>query len=761
MPTPRRRVRRESSVEVAAVPLLAVVAAVAAALAGCHPTGTPVVDPIYAALLAGTLVLAAGRASRGAILWLGVVTAALCRSWLLVPGVCVLVLAFAGTGLRERKPALSALTAALAVNVVLRWPTVGFQGATALVAAAALGPILVSGARALSRRARRWAAVAALGVGTAVVVLVVPVAVAALLSRHQIQQGVSAADAALRRLSDGDTASAQQELRSASADFTVSSARLGAWWTAGARLVPVAAQQRQGLSTAAAVADTVSTFTGSQMSRLDYSRFRYQQGGIDLSQVQSVGQPLAAMDALYRRETTRLSRSTSGWQVPPLADNVAKLRRDLDRAVSATGTARLAVERAPSLLGANGPRRYFVAFLDPAESRGLGGLLVWYGVLTANDGHLKLSSDGEALKVGEELASAGGGHVTGLAEYMARYGRFGPQDSFIDAPYSPDLPTDTQVVSQLFGQAGGGPIDGMLVLDPASLQTLVSVTGPLEVPGLGRLTGTNTADVLLRSQYTLYPGPGERSTREGALDAALHDAAERVSGGSLPGIRPLVQALGADVKRGDLLFWSVHPQDSRLLDATGLAGAFPSRDGGDLLSVVTQNAANNKLDAYLKSSVTDHVVYDPGTGRVDATVDVLLRNTASSTGLPAEVVGSYNGSGLPQGTDLLWTTLYSPLRLSSVTVGGVAGSFPASAEFGVEAYSGYVKVPAGASVLSVFHLTGRVRPGGYRLTVHDQPMAIGGTTAVVVARSGLKSGTGATWDPTGDLNAFRLFRFGS
>jgi hypothetical protein len=178
------------------------------------------------------------------------------------------------------------------------------------------------------------------------------------------------------------------------------------------------------------------------------------------------------------------------------------------------------------------------------------------------------------------------------------------------------------------------------------------------------------------------------------------------------------------------------------------------------MSVVTQNAANDKLDSYLKRSVTDHVIYDPATGRVDATVAVVMQNTAPTAALPPEVVGSYAGSGLAPGTDLLWTTLYSPLRLTSVDVGGRAESFPSSSEFGVAAYSGYIKVPAGASVTTIFHLSGRVQSGGYRLTVHDQPMATGGQTSVVVSRPGGASDSGTTWDTTGNLNAFRLFRSG-
>ncbi|WP_396229763.1 DUF4012 domain-containing protein, partial [Frankia sp. CpI1-P] len=42
------------------------------------------------------------------------------------------------------------------------------------------------------------------------------------------------------------------------------------------------------------------------------------------------------------------------------------------------------------MLGANGPRTYFIAFQNNAEIKGTGGLLGVFGVLTANHGKVDL-----------------------------------------------------------------------------------------------------------------------------------------------------------------------------------------------------------------------------------------------------------------------------------------------------------------------------------------------------------------------------------
>ena len=47
-----------------------------------------------------------------------------------------------------------------------------------------------------------------------------------------------------------------------------------------------------------------------------------------------------------------------------------------------------AAEIAPPLLGMDEPRRYFVAILNPNESRGIGGFLGTWAIMTADSGRL-------------------------------------------------------------------------------------------------------------------------------------------------------------------------------------------------------------------------------------------------------------------------------------------------------------------------------------------------------------------------------------
>ena len=154
------------------------------------------------------------------------------------------------------------------------------------------------------------------------------------------------------------------------------------------------------------------------------------------------------------------------------------------------------------------------------------------------------------------------------------------------------------VVAQLYAQAGGGHLDGVAV-DPEALASLLSLSGPVHVPGFGQLDASNAANLLLKGQYALYPDPHSKACGGTSSKRPYAGPFNDCPPDRCPSRSP-ASALDPVVRQGRLLLWSFHPADQPLLRRLGLDGAFPARRGGDLLSVVTQNAAANKIDVYLQ-----------------------------------------------------------------------------------------------------------------------------------------------------------------
>ena len=760
---PRLSARRRRRASGATVLALAIASAIGGALAGCHPTGTRFVDPMYAALFAAFVTFVSSRASRETLLVFTAVAVVMSRSWLEVPAALALLVAFFSVFPEHSRRRVGALVGALGVQALLRWSPVVFSGATAVVAGATLVPLLASAYRRIPRVHRRRAIRAVLVIGAAAIVLSIPAAVAVALVRADTVSGQRAAQVALDDVSNGSSASATSELRTAKAEFEAASSKLGSWWASVAALVPVVAQQRQALASGAATARDLVAAAEREAPVFNLRALRYHKGQVDVGRISAMLGPARRLDRSLVDATDRLGRLQSPWLVGAVQSRLRSFDQRLQRATASTELAVKAIPLMPGMLGADGPRHYFLAFVTPSESRGLDGILGAYGELTAVNGHLSLTVSGpdESLNAALPL---GGGTLTGPADYLARYGQFGPASFFQDVTFSPDFPSVADVISQLYPQAGGERVDGVLMVDPYGLARLLSITGPVAVPGFTQpLTSRNAASILLKGQYLAgaVTTAATQNARHDLLQNALHITFQRLVNGSLPGPGVLSRQLEPAVLSGRIAFWSAHRNEVSLVHALHLADAFPRAAGSDLLAVTVQNAGANKIDAYLHESTTDRIVADPETGNVRAYVGISLHNDAPASGLPPIVISSPDAPATPMGADYCWMSIYSPLSLGQAAVNGRATTLTAGRELGVNVYSGWVLVPSRSTTTLAVSLRGAATPGSnYLLHVHLQPMANPATFRATFASSasGSSSGSGSSWTAGPEADQVHVFR---
>ena len=738
-----------------AVLVLAVGSGVGAAFAGCRPTGTPVLDPVYTAVFAALVTYACSRASKEALLIFAGVAVVMSRTWLEIPAVLALAVAFSSVFSDTPDDWRGALVGALGVETVVRWPPVAFHGSTALVAAvAALVPAVSARSRASARtrRVSSWILVGGLGAG---VILTFPMLIAGLLSVSHVTSGAREAKVALRQVEDGTAASATGELSAATTNFESASSRLGSWWTELSRAVPVVAQQRQSLAVATAAAGQLTAEAERDAPALDYHQLDYHQGQIDLGAVSAMLNPVRRLDSVMRRAEVQVDGVRTSWLVGPLQSRLSGLRGDLDRATATTDLAAQAIPVVPAMLGADGPRHYFLAFMTPSESRALGGIVGAYGELTAIDGHISLTVSGPDDTFNAGLP-ANGATLTGPADYLARYGQFHPAQFIQDVTFSPDLPTVSQVIAQMAPQAGLDPIDGVLVMDPAGLAPLLRITGPVSVPGLPEpLTAQNADTVLLEQQYLLFGNiDTEQAQRHDLLQAVVKAAFGEILHGTLPGPRGLSQQLEPQVLAGNIGFWSMHADEQPLVRRLHLDDAFPRTSGDDVLAITTQNAGANKIDAYVHETISDRVSYNPGSGSTTAQVTLTLHNDAPSAGLPPIVIDNSTDGRVPVGAAYTWVSIYSPLELSSVFLDGTRFALDQGRELGLNVFSNWVTVPSGSTIRVEVTLTGRLRVGHpYQLELRLQPTANVVGASVSVDQDGRVS----VWNPADRVDQTRAF----
>jgi hypothetical protein len=208
------------------------------------------------------------------------------------------------------------------------------------------------------------------------------------------------------------------------------------------------------------------------------------EGVIDLTAIELLEVPFRDTSAALARTDDVIEESRSPWLLAPLGDRVGELHDEVTDLVGQTERAADAVALAPSMLGAEEPRTYFVAFTTPAESRGLGGFMGTFAELRADGGRLSVIRTGQTTELNQGLG-ADAPVLDMPEEYLARYARFGASidggpvsaDFWSNVTMPPDLPTVTDVIAQLYPESGGAPIDGVVALDVEAVARFLEITG--------------------------------------------------------------------------------------------------------------------------------------------------------------------------------------------------------------------------------------------------------------------------------------------
>jgi hypothetical protein len=722
-----RRWRRPWSEQVAIGSITAIAGLVAAVGPG-DPTVLAPVNVGARAIFAAAVTLAGSRARRWTWLILAAVAAAATS---LSPddvvlataaGWNALVIAVVSALIDSRQRWLGALVGALGVTALGRLGGAGPVGLTALVTAAATGPMLWSAYRLQRRVVRRrirtvvlaGAAVAALA-GLGALISVLTGAGPAQAALRHARAGVDAAKA-------GDEARATAELGESRRLFAAADGSFGAWFARPARAVPLASQQIDALGRMSEAGSHLATVAAEVAGRADYRSLAVVDGRIDPDRIAALEAPLAEVHGAITQAGDAVAGVDRLWLAPPIRERFDELVDEVVAAEHETSVALDAVRVAPDLLGARGPRHYFVAFTTPSESRGLGGFMGNWAELTVDDGRLDLTRSGRTA----DLVPRGRDPERTLVappDYLARYGPNRPDTHPQDLTLSPDFPSVAAAMASVYPQTRmGRPIDGVVALDPYTLAAMLRLTGPVVVPGLAEpLSAGNAADYLLRRQYVEF---GAEEERVDVLDDASRLAFEAFI--THDGLKPaqLGAALGPMVDQRRLLLHSRHAGEQALFERLGADGAFWHPGESDFVAVVTHNGGNNKIDTFLRRDVTYRARWDPGSGGVEIAVTVRLRNEAPATGLPRDVIVNRPDSGQPPGVNWLWFNLYSLHDLEAVTVDGQPFELNRASELGVNVYHRYLAIPPGGerTVEARLRGTGTAGARGYALAWYQQPL---------------------------------------
>ncbi|MDL5206296.1 DUF4012 domain-containing protein [Streptomyces sp. ALI-76-A] len=339
-----------------------------------------------------------------------------------------------------------------------------------------------------------------------------------------------------------------------------------------------------------------------------------------------------------------------------LSDRVARLSGSVSEAKA---TMRLLMP----LLGASEPRSYFLAFQNNAEARGTGGLVGTFGILTADRGRITLhdfASDDTLPRTTTPVANFG-------PEFDRRYGAAESTQGLANSNLSAHFPYAAQIWAGLWQRHTGQRLDGAIATDPVGLARVLKATGPVRLPDGKHLTADNTVEF---TESTLYASYSNTARKRFLVQVAQSVATALL--GSHHDSAALLHALRQNADDGRLRVWSRDASTESALEEAELAGDVPERTG-PFAYLVVNNSAGNKMDYYLRRSLTYELGRCEG-GTRSSVVRIKLTNAAPATGLPALVALRSDDplrSHLP-GSTSIWLSLYasSGARFTSGTLDG-------------------------------------------------------------------------------------------
>ncbi len=751
-PTSDRRRRRRPETPWGFIVAIAAVAAVAAATSSASPTGIGVFDVVQRAAFGFGVTLFAACSRRWAWLLLaGMATVLAASLWVAVLGGVALGFAVHAawrTDTRDRTT--GALIGALSAQALLRTADVGFFGLTAVLVAVTVIPVAVSGYRTMRRRNRRRIDTGLITVVLFVIVATAGFAYSAFRAAEPIDYGITSAKRGLDVATTSDQVGAAGHWTNAHNSFAEADSYLSSPLAKLAYAVPVLSQHAQLAATAATSGASITETAARAATVAPYQRLRAADGTFDLARISAMEDPVRQTAVAMRNARDDVDTRTNSWILELFRDRVGDYRSELVRAIPQAESALEAIEIAPEVLGGNGPRSYLVLFGNPAETRGLGGFIGAWAQLDASEGKLELVRHG---KMGElnDATDPASRQITGEEEYLRRYGYLQPARFIQNISASPDFPTVARVAQQLYPQAGGTEVDGVMYVDPTALAALLELTGPVLSENIPMpLTSENAADFLMHDQYVDIPGIDDRTD---VLSDAAEATFDALTSRELPSIATITSTMSPMMHNRNIMAVLNDADAGRYVDRIGLTGAFPPPEGSDFAAVTISNGSQNKVDYFVTPIFAYAVAHDPETGGVSGSVSGQINNGAPVTGGPTYVFGNQDtraGStdGRPFASTTLRVSVYSALRPTAMRIDGEEVPMQVQRELGTWVATQTVTIPAQSQVIVQVDVEGDFDPAEpYRVTLLRQPTAQEGGLGARIETTGAR-GTPRSDDPT-------------
>ncbi|MCR4280484.1 MAG: DUF4012 domain-containing protein [Candidatus Komeilibacteria bacterium] len=266
------------------------------------------------------------------------------------------------------------------------------------------------------------------------------------------------------------------------------------------------------------------------------------------------------------------------------------------------------------LVGSQGPQRYLIFFQNSNELRATGGFLGSFALLDIDKGEI------------QNIEVPGGGTYDLKGELKENLippyplQLLSPRWQIWDANWWPDWPTSAAKLSWFYEKSGGPTVDGVIAINSVVLESLLDMTGPIDLEGYENkyLTSDN---VILSLQHAVeFEYDVEENKPKAIIGDLLSEIIAAVSEFDITTLLSTGQVLGQHLERGDIQIYHRQADTAAAARRLGWSGQMQDSDS-DYLQVVTHNIGGGKSDAVVDQTV-DYTVRVSQEGSLLATTTI-------------------------------------------------------------------------------------------------------------------------------------------
>lgn len=347
------------------------------------------------------------------------------------------------------------------------------------------------------------------------------------------------------------------------------------------------------------------------------------------------------------------------------------------------------LEQLPSIAGGRGEsKKYLILFQNDNELRPTGGFLTAYAIINIVDGKVEAERSDDIydldLKFNERIS---------IPEKLGRYLTTEKYWHLRDMNISPDFEKSMDVFFEHYKDIRGEPgkeIDGIIAVDTEFLKNLLSVLGPVEVPGYGTFSSEITPKcdcpqiIYALSEIITKPTPYIREDRKGILGPLMRAILTKAYGAPKQQWPELLSTGWSSIEGRHVQFYFLDPELQKAVLSINATGKMTApQSGEDFLGVVNANLGGAKSNLFIDYQLSQEISA-PENGYITKSIEITYKNSRKADNCNLEAGLLCLNSTLKD-----WTRIYVPAGSKLVSAQGFTQEPEVYEENGFTVFDGF------------------------------------------------------------------------